>query len=258
MVLLGFFTDCLSMVWSLVAVILHECGHVLVARSRGYVVGNLVLLPYGAEMSSKDNIDQNSSVFIGLAGPVTNLFLALATLGIWWIFPSVYPFTRQFLHANLTLAFFNLLPAYPLDGARVLVGLSKNKLRALKSLKIVGIILSIVALGLFVASCFFGVNFTMLTTALFLFYGAMSSQSEACYVGLFSPLSKDYDLGVEKKHILVSKDMPIHRLLRFSGQNNMVTFEIVDTGLIFDESALKDVAIVNKLSTKIGEVFDVK
>lgn len=254
-VLLGFFFDGVAVLWSILAVLFHETGHVLMAKSRGYVVDSLVLMPYGAEMSSEDNIDSNSSVAIGLAGPLVNLFLALAVLGVWWIFPSVYPFTKPFLQANLTLAFFNLLPAYPLDGARVLVGLSKHKLKAVKALKISGIVLSAVALGLFVASCFFGVNFTLLTTAIFLFYGGVTSQKDPCYVGVFSPVSKDYTLGVEKKHVIVSKHMPIYRLLRFSGQNNLITFEIEGTDFTFDESVLKDVALKHKLSTEIGDVF---
>ena len=240
---------------ALLAVFFHEAGHALMARTRGYVATSLVLLPYGAKMSVDESIDQNSSVLIGLAGPIANLFFALVTVGLWWVCPTAYPYTKPFLHANLSLAFFNLLPAYPLDGGRVLVGLSKNKLKILKVLRIFGVVLSIIFLALFVVSCFFGINFSLLVTAIFLFYGALSEEAERCYAPVFSPLSKDYDLGVEKKHILVSKDMPIHRLLRFSGQNHLVTFEIVESGFVFDESQLQDVALKNPLSTEIGKVL---
>jgi stage IV sporulation protein FB len=248
-----------SMLWTFLAVLLHETGHYLMARTRGYVMGSVVLMPFGAEMSAKENFDSKSSVLIGLAGPLTNIILALVTVGIWWVFPSAYTVTKPFLNANISMAFFNLLPVYPLDGARVLVGLSKNKLKALKWLKIFGIVVSVCALALFVVSCFITPNFTFAVVAIFIFYGAITDRAEENYVSIFSSISKDYTLGVEKKKILISKDVPLQRLLRFSGQNSMVTFEVVDMGgLTIDESKLKDLCLVYKMSTPIGKILGSK
>ena len=245
-----------SMLWTFLAVFLHEAGHYFVARARGYAMGSLVLMPFGAEMSTKENFDSKSSVMIGLAGPLTNIFLAVITLGLWWIFPSAYSFTRPFLSANISMAFFNLLPVYPLDGSRVLVGLSKNKLKALKWLKIIGIAVSACALILFVASCFFNPNFTLAVVAIFLFYGAITDRAEQSYVSIFSSVSKDYTLGVEEKKIFISKDVPLQRLLRLSGQNALVTFSVVDmNGLTFQEDKLKDFALLYKMSTPIGDIL---
>ena len=248
-----------SMLWTFVAVLLHETGHYFVAKSRGYIMGSLVLMPFGAEMSSKENFDSRSSVMIGLAGPLTNIILALITVGIWWIFPSVYTITKPFLNANISMAFFNLLPVYPLDGARVLVGLSKNKLKALKWLKIFGIVVGLCALTLFVVSCFFMPNFTLAVVGIFLLYGAIRDGAEESYVSIFSSISKDYTLGVEEKKILVSKDVPLQRLLRFSGQNAIVTFQVVDMdGITFSEEKLKDFALIYKMSTSIGDALNGK
>ena len=245
-----------SMLWTFLAVLLHEAGHYLVAKSRGYIMGSLVLMPFGAEMSTKESFDSKSSVMIGLAGPVTNIALALITVGIWWVFPSAYTVTRPFLNANISMAFFNLLPVYPLDGARVLVGLSKNKLKAIKWLKVFGVIVSVCALILFVLSCFATPNFTFAVVAIFLFYGAITDRAEESYVSIFSSISKDYTIGVERKNILISKDVPLQRLLRFSGQNALVTFEVVDMDFLsFDEEKLKSLALTYKMSTPIGDAL---
>ena len=245
-----------SMLWTFLAVLLHEAGHYLVAKSRGYIMGSLVLMPFGAEMSTKESFDSKSSVMIGLAGPVTNIALALITVGIWWVFPSAYTVTRPFLNANISMAFFNLLPVYPLDGARVLVGLSKNKLKAIKWLKAFGVIVSVCALILFVLSCFATPNFTFAVVAIFLFYGAITDRAEESYVSIFSSISKDYTIGVERKNILISKDVPLQRLLRFSGQNALVTFEVVDMDFLsFDEEKLKSLALTYKMSTPIGDAL---
>lgn len=248
-----FFGGGASMLWTFLAVLLHESGHYFVAKSRGYVMGSLVLMPFGAEMSTKENFDSKSSVMIGLAGPLTNIILALITVGIWWIFPSLYSATKAFLNANISMAFFNLLPVYPLDGARVLVGLSKNKLKALRWLKIFGVVVSIVALALFVVSCFFTPNFTYAVVGIFLLYGAITDRAEESYVSIFSAISKDYTIGVEEKKILISKDVPLQRLLRFSGQNALVTFEVVDMDkFTFGEDKLKDLVLTYKMSTPVG------
>ena len=245
-----------SMLWTFLAVLLHETGHYLVAKTRGYIMGSIVLMPFGAEMSAKENFDSKSSVMIGLAGPLTNIFLALITVGIWWIFPSVYTVTKPFLNANISMAFFNLLPVYPLDGARILVGLSKNKLKALKWLKIFGVIVSVCSLMLFVVTCFFSPNFTYAVVGIFLLYGAITDKAGESYVSIFSSISKDYTTGVEQKKILVSRDVPLQRLLRFSGQNALVTFQVVDMdNVTFSEDKLKDFALMYKMSTPIGDAL---
>ncbi len=246
----------LGVLWGFVAVLLHELGHILVARARGYLVKSVVLLPYGAEMSARESFDPTSSVLIGLAGPVTNLFLAVFTLGLWWVFPSAYPYTKSFLYANLSLAFFNLLPVYPLDGGRVLMGIAKNKLKALKILKVLGVLVSLSFVALFILSIFYGINFSFLTTAIFLFYGAISGGAEDSYVSIFSPLSKDYELGVEEKTVIISKDVPLSRLLRFSTCTTKVTFRIEDGGRVktIAEEKVKEYALIHKLSTPIGKI----
>ena len=243
-----------GMFWTFLAVLLHEMGHYLVARTRGYLMGSIVLMPFGAEMSTKENFDNTSSVLIGLAGPLTNIFLAVATVGLWWIFPTTYTITKPFLYANISMAFFNLLPTYPLDGARVLVGLAKNKLRALKVLKIVGITVGIIAFALFVVSCFFMPNFTLAVVGIFLFYGAITDRAEENYISIFSPISKDYTIGVEERKIYISKDVPLQRLLRFCGQNTICTFIIIDLEEKFtlSEKELKDFALRYKMTTPIG------
>lgn len=129
------FGHALDFVWTLLALLFHEGAHALMARARGYVVKKIVLLPYGAMMSAGENFDKTSSVLIGLAGPCCNIVLALVTLGLWWLYPASYPYTIAFLYANLSLGLFNLLPVYPLDGSRVVLGFCKTNSKQSKACK---------------------------------------------------------------------------------------------------------------------------
>ena len=253
------FGHALDFVWTLVALLFHEGAHALMARARGYVVKKVVLLPYGAMMSACENFDKTSSVLIGLAGPLCNLLLALVTLGLWWLAPAAYPYTISFLYANLSLGVFNLLPVYPLDGSRVALGFCKNKLKAIKGLQIAGIVCSFLFLGLFVASLFFGVNFTFGIIAVFLFYGATFASKDETYSSVLDVDCKNYSLGVECKRVEVSPNTPILRLFHHVGRLSKTTFDVVDDdGKIIatlGEKELKDIAAKNRLSKKIGEAL---
>ena len=234
------------------ALILHELAHAGFARLRGFAIKKLVLLPFGAMMSTEENFDRGSAVIVGLAGPVCNLVLALITVGVWWIAPATYAYTELFFYANLSLGLFNLLPIYPLDGSRIVLGLCKNKLKAIKGLQIAGIVCSIVFLGLFIGSFFFGLNFTYGIIAVFLFYGAAFGTKEEMYISVLDSGSKNYMLGVEKKTVRVSYGMPLIRLYHHVGSASETTFEALDengqTVTVLTEAQLKELAVKNRLS----------
>ena len=107
---------------------IHEFGHAAAASRRGYALGKITLMPYGAligdgaqEMSAKDECA------VALAGPLTSLALSAAVPAAWWLFPDLYPYTQAIFLANASLLICNLLPIWPLDGGRVLYALLKRR-----------------------------------------------------------------------------------------------------------------------------------
>lgn len=237
------------------ALVLHEAAHAVFARLRGFAIKKIVLLPFGAMMSTEESFDKGSAVIVGLAGPLCNLALALMTVGLWWIAPETYAYTEQFFYANMSLGVFNLLPAFPLDGSRIVLGFCKNKLKAVKGLQAAGVVCSLVFLGLFIASFFFGLNFTFGIIAVFLFYGAAFGTKEEMYISVLDGASKNYMLGVEKKTVRVSENMPIIRFYHHVSAANEVTFLIVDGKgdeiATLSEGDLKNLAVKNRLSLPI-------
>ena len=247
-----------KLLFSLLALAFHEAGHLLVARSRGFVMKSVSLMPYGAMMSAGERFDKTSGVLIGLAGPLANLLVALVTLGVWWLFPAVYGVTRFFLFANVSLAVFNLLPVYPLDGSRVLLALARNKLLAIKWLKGLGIVAGILFFAGFIVTLFFKVNFSLGIIAVFLFYGAAFGTKDETYLHVLSAQSKNYALGVEKRTVKISDDAPLVRYFHHVGRGSETTFEIIDASGVkiktIDESELKVLATGNKLSESFRDV----
>ena len=249
----------LNLVWALIALVLHESGHAAMARLRGFTVKSLVIMPYGAMMSLDERFDRASAALIGISGPAVNAIAALVLLGVWWLFPAAYPVTQPFLYANLSLGLFNLLPAYPLDGARIALGLSKNRLRAIKGLQIAGIALSMAFFALFIVSFFFKFNITLGVIAVFLFYGAAFGTRGETYLSVLDSACKNYALGVEKRVVKISKDAPLVRLYHHVGSAYETTFEVLDENgvaiYILDEEGLKALAVKNRLSALVGDAL---
>jgi len=112
-------------------VVLHELGHGLMARKYRIKVHDIILLPIGGV--ARMQIPENPSIEIRLAltGPAVNFSIALlsALLLLLTRRPldlslsiSPYNITGLIFKVNLWMGFFNLIPAFPMDGGRVFRG----------------------------------------------------------------------------------------------------------------------------------------
>ena len=103
---------------SFVAVFLHELSHLLIAHIAGEKDMRITLMPFGAYLTLSGQNTQNAAIL--LAGPLGSLTAVAVSLAFSWFFPEIYGFIKGFIGANLCIAFVNFLPAYPLDGGRLL------------------------------------------------------------------------------------------------------------------------------------------
>jgi Zn-dependent protease/CBS domain-containing protein len=123
----------------LACVAAHEFGHVIAARRAGMIPKAVILLPLsGVTLFDESRVEKSQGMAawkrelrLAVVGPGVNLVLGLLGAGVitaWpqhieiWKWPFLLPsnLPGAFVWANLYLAAFNLLPAYPLDGGRVL------------------------------------------------------------------------------------------------------------------------------------------
>jgi len=115
-------------------VLIHEVGHSLIARRFGKEAKSITLLPIGG-MATMDEMPEKpiQEIAMALVGPLINLVIAgvlYVIVGRWTGIgvPTIEPdSSRSFLAGligiNIMLAIFNLIPAFPMDGGRVLRGL---------------------------------------------------------------------------------------------------------------------------------------
>lgn len=125
-VLTGSFVELLTL---FAIVLVHELGHVIAARSFGWTVREVKLLPFGgvAEVEDGSGLPAKEEALVALAGPLQNVWMAgaawlLGQIGIWQ--PEWAAYVCQ---ANIMIGLFNLLPILPLDGGKLLqAGLSRT------------------------------------------------------------------------------------------------------------------------------------
>ncbi len=104
-------------------VILHEAGHALAARHFGIGTRDITLYPIGG-VARLERMPTRplQEIVVALAGPAVNVSLAAVALGLQPVLAGTDAawVGSRFLLVNVGLAMFNLLPAFPLDGGRVL------------------------------------------------------------------------------------------------------------------------------------------
>ena len=106
-----------------VSVLLHEFAHSLVAKSRKVVVNSITLFFFGgvAEINTED-LKPWDEILIASAGPIFSLLLGIILMFFYFNISNAYfnAITFYLYQINFVLAIFNMIPAYPLDGGRVL------------------------------------------------------------------------------------------------------------------------------------------
>lgn len=171
------------------SVLLHEVGHALVARHYGIRTIEIVMFPIGGVSRPERQPKPREELWIALAGPTVNLLIAAVLIG--WVAaqhgfvaleqlrePTDANLAERIAFGNLALWLFNLLPAYPMDGGRILrsvLALGRPMEDATRIAAGAGQALAIL-LGL--AGLLWG-NFVLVFVALFVYLGALQEGTAA-------------------------------------------------------------------------------
>lgn len=172
-VLTGYFTEMLTLFG---VVTIHELGHVAAAKSFGWRVREVQLMPFGgvAAVDESTNVPAKEEFVVALCGPLQNAWMAAFAWGMTqagWGDPAYWDY---FLQANVMIGLFNLLPSLPLDGGKLLQSLLSFLFPYHKILTFMVILSLLISLMLVTASVLRfpagGVQLNLLVIGIFLFY----------------------------------------------------------------------------------------
>jgi Zn-dependent protease/CBS domain-containing protein len=167
-------------------VVLHEYGHALTARRYGIQTRDITLLPIGGVARLERMPEKPMQEFwVALAGPMVNVIIAIFLFIILLATNTFNPLTilsissgnffQQLLAVNISLVLFNLIPAFPMDGGRVVRALLATRMEYTRATHISATLGQGAALVL----GFFGLfnNPFLLFIALFVWIGAAQESS---------------------------------------------------------------------------------
>ena len=221
----------------------HECAHAFAAAKLGYKLNKIVLMPFGAVIDGDlRGIGFKEEITVAIWGPLCNLLTAAFFAAVWWFEPTVYAFTDTACYSSLTIALVNLLPAYPLDGGRILRSslartFAKKELDEQKCERKAEKICR--AITLFFAAVFLlffllfwarnKLNFTLLTFAIFLAVGAFGNKNELAAYGKMDFSRRDaLQRGVEIKRVAVLDTCQIKSTFRYLSRESYLILEVYD------------------------------
>lgn len=168
-------------------VVLHEFGHIFTARRFGGETLDVILLPIGGVARMKHMPEKpGQELLVALAGPCVNLVIAavlIALIGPARLEhdlvqpPESIPIVAQLVVANLVLAVFNLIPAFPMDGGRALRAMLSYRMGRVAATALAARIGHVLAIGFGVYGFLSGLPLLMFV-ALFIYFGASAENGE--------------------------------------------------------------------------------
>lgn len=175
-------------IMSLVFVLFHESIHLLAGVILKFRILKINILPFGAMVNIKD-IDIAHPIedfIISIAGPISNIILCC-------IFTIIFYYTHEKLVYNMALCnwiigFINIIPAYPLDGGRILRALINCKYVYKKANDIAlnfSIIIGLILVSIYFVSFFRGYNSLSLSIGIiawFILFGAINEKERMRYI----------------------------------------------------------------------------
>jgi Zn-dependent protease/predicted transcriptional regulator len=264
----GFFPYILGAVVScglFFGVLVHELAHSLVARAKGIAINSITLMIFGGVATMEEGIpDPKVELPMALVGPIASLFFGIVCGGLVYFVPSLVPdparagvliFLFGYLGVlNIILCFFNLIPAFPMDGGRVLRAWLATRMPLHKATQIAADIGKGFAIIFGIVGLFFFSPFLILI-ALFIYIGA-NMESTAVK---FSHLLQDVTVGemMSSPVITVPPNMPVSQVIDMMYASKHLGFPVVERDQLTGMITLIDVNRTSPIDREAMQVRDV-
>jgi Zn-dependent protease/CBS domain-containing protein len=211
-------------------VLLHEFGHSLVAQRLGIQIPDITLLPIGGVARLKSLPDKPADeVKIAIAGPLVNVVLAPIFFGVALLLGAdLLAPSSPFSGVGSVGAVFNLIPAFPMDGGRVLRGLLATRLGPVRATDVAAAVGQFFAFAFFLFGLFFNIFLALI--AVFIFFGASGEAQMVRQRELMRGLSVSDVMGTKRRTETVTPYHNFGQVLDSVIHGYQEDFPVVDEG----------------------------
>ncbi len=231
-------------------ILLHELGHSYIAKKNNIKISSITLFIFGG-VSQIEDIPRNPKVefTMALTGPLVSLLIGVVLLAVYFLFRPILSLGSPYLLLiflvgiiNIVLGVFNLIPAFPMDGGRVLRAIfarHRNYIMATRSAVSIGKILAIL-MG------FFGLiaNPWLILIAFFIYIGA-SEEEKATELSVLLEGVKVRDI-MSTNVVTVTPDITIAQLVRLLFEKKHMGYPVVHSDKLVGVVTFSDVQKVQR------------
>jgi len=246
-------------------VLLQELAHSVVARRKGIKINSITLMIFGGIASMEEGVpDPKAELPMALVGPIASLVVGLVCMGIAYVVPAVIKnppvagiviFVFGYLGVlNIILFAFNLLPAFPMDGGRVLRAWLAERMPIHRATKIAadigkGFAIIFGLIGLFFFSPF------LILIALFIYIGASMESTAVKY----SFLLHDVTVGdmMSSPVTTVPPTLPVSQVITMMYSSKHLGFPVVERDTLIGMVTLADINQMTSIDREAMQVRDV-
>jgi len=246
-------------------VLVHELAHSLVAKAKGIAINSITLMIFGGVATMEEGIpDPKVELPMALVGPIASLIFGIICGGLVYFVPSLVPdparagvliFLFGYLGVlNVILCFFNLIPAFPMDGGRVLRAWLATRMPLHRATQIAadigkGFAVIFGIIGLFIFSPF------LILIALFIYIGANMEAAAVKY----SHLLQDVIISdiMSRPVTTVPPNQPVSQVIEMMYTSKHLGFPVVERDTLVGMITLMDVNRTSPIDREAMQVRDI-
>jgi Zn-dependent protease/predicted transcriptional regulator len=246
-------------------VFVHELAHSLVARAKGIRMQSITLLMFGGVAQMEEGTPEpKTELPMALAGPLMSLAFGLLCCGLVYVVPDITsdPGTRGLLVfvfgylglLNIILCLFNLIPAFPMDGGRVLRAVLATRMPLDRATGIAATVGKIFAVIFGIVGLVFLSPFLVLI-ALFVYIGASMESTAVKYHFLL----EDVTVGsmMTAPVTTVPANLPLAKVVEMMYASKHLGFPVTDRDMLVGMVTLADVNRTSPIDRDAMQVKDV-
>ena len=241
-------------------VLLHEFGHSLVAMRYGYEIESITLWLFGGVARFKEiPEDWRQEFTIAVAGPLVSVAIGIVAYAGFVVLPeSAAPLkfvTGYLALMNISLAVFNMLPGFPMDGGRVLRALLARNRPHAKATQMAAEVGKVFAFLLGIFGLFF--NLFLVALAFFIYMGASGEAQQTVLKATFQDVVVN-DIMTSRENLdVVEKETSVAELLERMFVERHTGYPVLQNGQLVGMVTLDDARGVREVERDAFRVEDI-